>query len=115
MTKDEAIACLRRYRRTQTDMPSTQLLGWKMNYEFERAVFERYLILELIGEIRQSDCSPMTVVQKFYYAMDDMVCTSESALTWGFASIMESCAADILRYLRAKNLKEKRRKNHEQD
>lgn len=94
-------------------MPSTQLLGWKMNYEFKRAVFERYLILGLIEQIRQSDCPPMTVVQNFYDAMDDMVCNSESALTWDFASIMENCAADILRYLRAEHLKEKRRKNHE--
>lgn len=113
MTKDETIACLRRYRRNQTDTPSTRLFGWKMSYDFERAVYERYLILELIEWIKSSECPPLLVAQKFYEAMDDMLCNSESSLTWGFASIMEACASDILRYLRAEQLKEKRRKDHE--
>ena len=113
MTKDEAIACLRRYRRNQTDTPSTLLFGWRMNYDFKRAVYERYLILELIKWIKSSECPPLLVAQKFYETMDDMLCNSESALTWSFASIMENCASDILVYLRAEQLKEKRRKDHE--
>ena len=84
-----------------------------MSYDFERSVYERYLILELIEWIKSSECPPLLVVQKFYDAMDDMLCNSESALTWSFTSIMENCASDILRYLRAEHLREKRRKNHE--
>lgn len=105
MTKDEAIAWLRRYRKEETYIPSRRLYGWRKNYEFNHAVYERYLVLELIRRIRASAMPPLEVVRRFYYAMDDVLCESEDghAITHTFASMMENCASDILHYLRAKD------------
>lgn len=110
MTREEAISLLRRYRRDETYVPSKKLFGWQRNYEFDRAVYERMLVLELIRKIKTTDKSPISVVRNFYYKMDDMVCESDSAKTWAFASTMENCAGDILRYLQEGTSKEKRRK-----
>jgi len=48
----------------------------------------------------------MDVIIDFYYRMDDIVCESEQSRTWTFASTMENCCADILRYLREKEKNE---------
>ena len=111
MTQDEAVSLLRRYRRRDTYVPSKKLFGWKLNYEFVRAVYERMLVLELIREIKSTERPPMSVVQDFYYKMDDILCESENSKTWAFASIMENCAADILRYLRGEHIRERRKMN----
>lgn len=105
MTREEAISWLRRYRRDETYKPSKRLFGWRINYDFMRASYERYLVLELIRRINDSLKGPMDVVKEFYYWMDDLVCESEQRKTWEFASIMENCCADILRYLREKETK----------
>ena len=110
MTREEAISLLRRYRRNNTYTPSKKLFGWRRNYDFDRAVYERMLILELIREIKATDRNPMTVVQDFWYKMDYILCESENAKTWAFTSTMENCAADILRYLRVELIRERRRK-----
>lgn len=102
MTRDEAVSWLRQYRRCDTDKPSKKLFGWRNNYDFNRAVYERYLILELIDRIKRSSKPPIEVVRLFYYEMDDILCESENAETWAFASMMENCARDILQFLRGK-------------
>ncbi|MBQ8707846.1 MAG: hypothetical protein IJ523_07155 [Succinivibrionaceae bacterium] len=113
MTREEAVSLLRRYRRDETYIPSKKLFGWKLNYEFMRSVYERMLILELIQRIKQSDRGPMTVVRDFYYKMDDILCESENPKTWAFASTMENCAADIVRYMEEEFIREKRRKRRD--
>lgn len=110
MTREEAVSWLRQYRRNDTYKPSRQLFGWRSNYDFNRAVYERYLILELIDRIKQSSIPPIEVVRRFYYDMDDILCESENSRTWAFASTMENCAGDILRYLRGKEA-ERRKEN----
>ncbi len=109
MTREEAVSLLRRYRRDETYVPSKQLFGWQRNHEFDRAVYERMLVLELIRNIKSTDQEPISIVQDFYYKMDDILCESDCAKTWAFASTMENCAADILRYLREGSTQEKRR------
>lgn len=106
MTREEAISYLRRYRRTDTYKPSKALFGWRNNYQFEEAVYARYLVLELIERISHSSEDPIEVVRSFYYWMDDMLCTSENGRTWAFSSLMENCCSDILRYLRRKEKNE---------
>ena len=106
MTREEAVSWLRRYRRDETYKPCKTLFGWKLNYDFMRASYERYLILELIRRIDDSLKDPIDVVADFYYWMDDMVCNSEEKRTWAFASTMENCCVDILRYLREKERNE---------
>jgi hypothetical protein len=110
MTREEAVSLLRRYRREETYIPSRKLFGWKRTYDFDRAVYERMLILELIQRIKRTDDPPIKVVQQFWYEMDDMLCGSDSPKTWAFASIMENCATDILIYLRRELMRERRRK-----
>lgn len=102
MTREEAVSWLRQYRKNDTYKPSRHLFGWKGSYDFNRAVYERYLILELIDRIKKSSIPPMEVVRRFYYEMDDILCNSECAATWAFASTMENSAGDILRYLRGR-------------
>lgn len=102
MTQEEAVSWLRQYRRNDTYKPSRQLFGWRSNYDFNRAVYERYLILELIDRIKQSSIPPIEVVRRFYYDMDDILCESENSITWTFASYMENSTRDILNYLRRK-------------
>jgi len=106
MTREEVISWLRRYRRDETYKPSKRLFGWKLNYDFMRASYERFLVLELIRRINDSLKEPMDVIIDFYYRMDDIVCESEQSRTWTFASTMENCCADILRYLREKEKNE---------
>ncbi len=113
MTRGEAVSLLRRYRRDETYVPSKRLFGWRRNYEFDRAVYERRLVLELIRKIQSSDREPISVVRDFYYKMDDLLCESDNAKTWAFVSTMENCAADILRYLRGERIRENRRKNED--
>ncbi len=108
MTREEAISWLRRYRRYETDCPSRKLFGWRNNYDFNRAVYERYLILELIDRIKRTFIPPIEVIRQFYYEMDDVLCESENAETWAFASIMENCAQDILQFLREKEKGERK-------
>lgn len=100
MTKEEAIGYLRRYRREMFDRPSKTTFGWRLNYEFEKAVYGRFLIQNLINWIAESEKPPMAVVQEFYDSMDDILLSSENGKTWAFASIMENCTGDILLYLR---------------
>lgn len=102
MTREEAVSWLRQYRKNNTYKPSKQLFGWRGTYEFNRSVYERYLVLHLIERIKHSSMSPIEVIRGFYYEMDDLVCESENSKTWAFASTMESCAGDILVYLRGK-------------
>ena len=102
MTKEECIAWLRQYRRKETDAPTKKLLNWKRNAQFDRAVYERFLVQELIGRIQRSRLPPIEVVRRFYYQMDDILTESENPGTWAFASTIENCAGDILRYLREK-------------
>lgn len=102
MTREEAVSCLREYRRKSMCRSSKQLFGWRPNYDFNKTVYERYLILELIKRINQSSMPPVEVIRQFYYEMDDMLCESECSKTWAFASTMENCAGDILRYLRGR-------------
>lgn len=106
MTREVAVSWLRRYRRNEVYKPSKKLFGWKMNYEFMRASYERFLVLELIRKIDESNRDPILIVQDLYYKLDDMVCESERSKTWAFASTMENCCADILRYLREKEKNE---------
>lgn len=113
MTQDEAVSYLRRYRRTDTWKPTKELFGWRLNYDFVRSVYERSLVLELIDRIKRSRASPINVVRHFYYEMDDVLCESENARTWEFASMMENCAGDILRYLR--RMEKERSKTDEQN
>ena len=116
MTKDKAVSLLRRYRREETYVPSIKLLGWKKRtYEFNRAVYERFLILELIRQIKESDLGPMTVVRNFYYKMDDVMCESENHKTWEFTSIMENCAHDIVVYLEREHIRERRQRRENED
>lgn len=102
MTREKAVLLLRRYRRDEVYKPSKKLLGWRMNYQFMRASYERFLVLELIRRINTSTKDPIKIVQDLYYEMDDIVCESDRSKTWAFASTMENCCADILRYLREK-------------
>lgn len=102
MTKEEAIYWLRRYRRTQTYTPDRKLYGWNGTYDFTRAGYERFLIENLIYWIRDSKLPPIEVVRKVYWDLDNILVTSENSKTWAFASTMENCASDILRYLKAK-------------
>lgn len=102
MTKEESIAWLRQYRRKETDAPTKKLFDWKRNVQFDRAVYERFLVQELIGCIQKSKLPPIEVVRRLYYRMDDILTESENPRVWAFASTMENCAGDILRYLREK-------------
>lgn len=114
MTKEEAISALRRYRREETFPPSRRMLGGgKRCYEFNRAVYERYLVLELIHRIMDSPLPPIEVVRRFYWAMDDIICESERRRTWAFVSIMENCAHDIVIYLQRENFRRRRERNEQ--
>ena len=116
MTKEEAISLLRRYRREETYAPSINLLGWKkVTYDFKRSVYERYLILELIRRIKESNCLPTVIVQSFYSFMDEMIGDSDHSRTWEFASYMEMCMKDILIYFQRDHMNKRRRMNHEQN
>lgn len=115
MTKEEAISLLRRYRREETYTPSRNLLGWKMTHDFKRSVYERYLILELIRRIKESNCPPTVVIRSFYSFMDEMIGDSDHSRTWEFASYMEMCLRDILIYFQWDNINKRRRMNHEQN
>lgn len=101
MTKDRAIALLGRYRQEETVVPSGRLFGWNGGYEFNRNVYARYLISDLQRRICESDGDPIEVVRGVYSALDDILCGSESRITWAFASTMENIAGDILRFLRS--------------
>ena len=117
MTKEEAVSALRRYRREEVYTPSRKLLGWKTStYEFNRAVYERFLVLELIREIKESNRnSPIDVVRDFYYKMDDILCESEQRRTWSFTSTMENCAHDMLIYLEREHLRLRRQRRKNED
>lgn len=107
MTKEEAVSWLRRYRRSNTVYGikpwSSQ---WKYkNYPFNRHIYEQYLTFELIRRIKESTLPPLEVVRNFYFFMDNILCESDDAqfITHYFASMMENCAGDILRYLRERD------------
>lgn len=102
MTQDEAVLWLRQYRRCDTYVPSPALFGGKKNYEFTKAVYERWLVLDLIEQIKKTSLPPMEVIRRFYYDMDDLITESENPITWSFASIMENSARDIMNWLRRK-------------
>lgn len=101
MTKDRAIALLGRYRQEETVVPSKRLFGWNGSYEFNYNVYARYLVTDLQKRIRESDDDPIEVVRRVYHTLDDILCESESRITWAFASTMENIAGDILRFLRS--------------
>lgn len=106
MTREKAISYLWQYMKDETFLPTKRLLGWKINYDYKRAVYERFLVRELIRAIEKTDCDPIETVRRVYYGMDERMSQSEESKTWAFASIMGNCAADILRYLRRKEKNE---------
>lgn len=106
MTREKAISYLWQYMKDETFLPTKRLLGWKINYDYERAVYERFLVRELIRAIEKTDCDPIETVRRVYYGMDELISKSEECRTWAFASIIGNCAADILRYLRRKEKNE---------
>lgn len=100
LTKEGAIRLLWRYYDTECMKPTKQLYAWKLNYDFIRASYEEILIDDLIQRIRDSNMDPMDVIRAFYYEMSDVIAKSERRLTWAFASTLENCIGDILRYIR---------------
>ena len=100
MDTERAVYWLRRYLREESYKPTKRLFGWRVNYEFMRASYERSLVRELISRMETRGDDPIRTVQDCYYAMDDIVCNSERPQSWAFAGIMENCCADILQYLR---------------
>lgn len=114
MTREEAISLLRRYRR---EVPRYNLQFWsgfgtRFNYHANKSVYERFLVMELIRRINESDQDPIEVVRDFYYFMDDILCESEDLkpVAHYFESLMENMTGDILRCLR-----EKEKDEHEQN
>lgn len=102
VTGDEAIRHLRNYLAHEIRMPKARTFGRTQSYAFNKAVYERCLVKELIDRIRESDEDPIAIVRHIYRLMDDTLCESESGKVWAFASTMGNCAARILGYLTQK-------------
>lgn len=101
MTKAEAVSWLRRYRRGIRISPVYRPMG-RRDGVFTAHVYERHLILWLIGRIWESDRDPIETVQKIYWDMDMFLLGSANPYTNDFLKRMEKAAGDILDYLREK-------------
>lgn len=101
MTKAEAVSWLRRCRRGLRINPVYRPMG-RRDGVFTAHVYERHLILWLIGRIQESDRDPIDTVQKIYWDMDMFLLGSGNPYTNDFLKRMEKAAGDILDYLREK-------------
>ena len=109
MTRETAIGYLREYRRIMRRNPIIRSRASRFNMrcriDFKTEVYTACLIDELIDRIRRSERDPIEIVREFYYWMDNVICSSERAMTWEFTGTMENIASDILSYLREKEKK----------
>lgn len=102
MTREEAISLLRRYRRAVYRYNPKFILFAKRDALFHQCVYGKFLIEEMIREIRYSDEDPIEVVCGIYSYLDWILGESDDDHfeTHRFAALMEHEAGNILRYLK---------------
>lgn len=103
MTREEAISLLRRYRRTVYRYNPKFVLYTKQNALFQKCVYGRFLIDEIIRKIRYSQAGPIDVVYDIYSKLDWILGESDDDHfeTHKFAAVVEYEAGNILRYLKS--------------
>lgn len=126
MTREEAISLLRRYRRAVYRYNPRFIHFAKQDVLFHKCIYGKFLIEEMIREIRYSDKDPIEVVRRIYSNLDWILGESDDDHfeTHRFAALMEYEAGDILRYLKTierkqngdeKNELERGRRSHSAD
>lgn len=103
MTKDQAVAYLRDYRKFCGHVFNESALWNQLRVNYRNLCYRRYLISVLIQRIKDSDYDPIYTVQHTVWELDNILGESDEDhfITHKFAAVMESEACFILRYLKA--------------
>lgn len=106
MTREEAVSILRRLKRDYREKKS-YIWCPKQNVEFQKTIYIKCLIDEMIKQIRCSHTDPITTVRGFQSFFSDILGDSDDDHfeTHRFAGIMEYESGNILRYLLDKERK----------
>lgn len=103
MTKERAIALLRKYLREDSErLRYNVTYVANIGYEIMRSEYEGVIVRVLIMKIKQCNKDPYEFIQDFYFELDDILCESGPLefTVHAHASVMENVVGDILRFFR---------------
>lgn len=101
MTNEEAISLLRRYKRDVYRYNPKYILYAKQNSYFQKCVYGRFLIDQVIEKLQHTEKSVIYVVNRIYSQLDEVLGDSDDDrfITHRFAAVVEYEAGNLLRYL----------------